>query len=91
MPSTSLDAAFVRTACCPEGKKRIDYFDIHIRGFVLEVRDSGGKTYYLRYRDEYGRQRQKKIGDVPSITFDQARTAAIKTRKRNSTKSPCNT
>lgn len=82
MPTACLDAAFVRTACCPEGKKRIDYFDTHIRGFVLEVRDSGGKTYYLRYRDEYGRQRQKKIGDVPSITFDQARTAAIKTRSR---------
>ena len=82
MPKACLDAAFVRSAKCPEGKKRIDYFDTHIRGFVLEVRDSGGKTYYLRYRDEYGRQRQKKIGDVPSITFDQARTAAIKTRSR---------
>lgn len=82
MPTACLDAAFVRSAKCPEGKKRIDYFDTHTRGFVLEVRDSGGKTYYLRYRDEYGRQRQKKIGDVPSITFDQARTAAIKTRSR---------
>ena len=82
MPKVCLDAAFVRNAKCPEEMKRIEYFDTNITGFVLEVRESGGKTYSMRYRDPYGQQRQQKIGDVRSITFDQARTAAEKTRSR---------
>ncbi len=82
MPKVSLDAAFVRTATCPEGKARIDYFDTSIKGFTLEVRISGGKTYYLRYRDDYHRQRQHKIGDAQSISFDKARSAAERLRSR---------
>ena len=82
MPKVSLDAAFVRTVTCPEGKNRIEYFDTSIKGFTLEVRISGGKTYYLRYRDDYQRQRQHKIGDAQSISFDKARAAAERLRSR---------
>ena len=82
MPKVSLDAAFVRSAKCPEGKNRIEYFDTSIKGFTLEVRISGGKTYYLRYRDDYERQRQHKIGDAQSISFDKARAAAERLRSR---------
>lgn len=82
MPTASLDAAFVRSAKCPEGKNRIDFFDTNIRGFVLEARITGGSTYYLRYRDEHGRQRQHKIGDAKSISFDKARSAAERLRSR---------
>lgn len=82
MPIVTLDAAFVRSAPVPEGKNRIEYFDTNIRGFTLEVRMSGGKTYYLRYRDAYGRQRQHKIGDAKSISFDKARTVAERLRSR---------
>lgn len=82
MPKVSLDAAFVRTVTCPEDKNRIEYFDTNIKGFTLEVRISGGKTYYLRYRDDYKRQRQHKIGDAQSISFDKARAAAERLRSR---------
>lgn len=82
MPKVSLDAAFVRTVTCPEDKNRIEYFDTNIKGFTLEVRISGGKTYYLRYRDDYKRQRQQKIGDAQSISFDKARAAAERLRSR---------
>jgi integrase len=82
MPNVSLDAAFVRSAVCPEGKGKIDYYDSAITGFVLEVRSSGGMTYYLRYRDPHGRQRQQKIGDTKSVSFDKARSAAEKLRSR---------
>jgi integrase len=40
---------------------------------MLEVRVSGGKTYYQRYTDEHGRERQYKIGPTDVITLDQAR------------------
>lgn len=82
MPKVSLDAAFVRSATCPEGKNRTDFFDTNIKGFVLEARMTGGKTYYLRYRDAHGRQRQHKIGDAQSISFDKARSAAERLRSR---------
>ena len=82
MPNVNLDAAFVHTAICPAGKGKIDYYDNTITGFILEVRSSGGMTYHLRYRDAHGKQRQHKIGDAASITFDKARQAAVVLRSR---------
>ena len=81
MPKANLDATFVRTVACPE-KGKIDYYDNAITGFILEVRSTGGKTYHLRYRDSHGKQRQHKIGDAQSVSFDKARTAAEKLRSR---------
>ena len=80
MPHATLDALFVRTAVCPEGKSKVDYYDTAITGFILEVRASGGKTFHLRYRDAHGKQRQHKIGDTKSVSFDKARQAATKLR-----------
>jgi hypothetical protein len=47
MPTVTLDANTVRTATCPADKKKLDLYDTTIPGFVLEVRPSGGKTWYL--------------------------------------------
>ena len=55
------------------GAKKVDYFDATQRGFLLEVPQSGGKTYYQRYTDERGRERQYKIGPAEILTLDQAR------------------
>jgi integrase len=68
-----LSPAFVRNASCPADHKKIDYFDTAMRGFMLEVRASGGKTYYQRYTDERGRERQYKIGPADVLTLRQAR------------------
>ena len=76
MPSVTLDSNVVKTSVCPEGKGRLDLYDTAISGFILEVRPSGVKTYFLRYRDAYGKQRQQKIGDTKSITFEQAKSVA---------------
>jgi len=43
---------------------------------MLEVRSSGGKTFYLRYRDNRGRERQFKIGSARVLTAREARTKA---------------
>jgi integrase len=73
MPIVSLSAGFVRRASCVPARKKVDYFDASQRGFLLEVRQSGGKTYYQRYTDEHGRERQYKIGPAEVLTLDQAR------------------
>jgi integrase len=75
-PIQSLSHDFVSKAVCPEGKKKIVYWDTNIKGFILEVRSSGGKTYAIRYKDQHNRQCQYKIGSHKDLTFEKARRAA---------------
>lgn len=76
MPRTALTRSFVANAACTTGRQKVDYFDVDQRGFMLEVRASGGKTFYQRYTDERGRERQYKIGPADVLTVDQARRKA---------------
>jgi len=73
MPVATFSALFVRGAVCDPTRKKTDYFDSKQRGLMLEVRCSGGKTYYQRYTDERGRERQYKIGSAEVISLEQAR------------------
>ena len=82
MPVQSLSASSVRTATCPTGKSKVDFFDATCKGLLLEVRNAGGKTWYLRYTDVHGRQRQLRIGDVRDLSLDQARRQAERLRGR---------
>jgi integrase len=77
MPVVRFSSPFVRRASCPPEHKKIDYFDTTLRGFMLEVRATGGKTYYQRYTDERGRERQFKIGPANVLTLRQARRKAL--------------
>jgi integrase len=76
MPKVALTPSFVRTVACPLGRPKVDYFDLDRHGFMLEVRCSGGKTYYQRYADERGREHQYKIGPADVLTLAQARRKA---------------
>ena len=76
MPKVVLTSSLVRCGVCPPGVRRVDYFDSTFPGFFLEVRASGGKTFYQRYRDERGRERQFKIGSAGVLTVSQARRKA---------------
>jgi len=80
MPKAHLTPAFVATAGCEVGKKRSDWYDDTVTGFVLECRCTGGKTYYLRYPDPAGRQRQFKIGRYEDVTFAAAKKRAVQLR-----------
>ena len=60
MPRIALTSGFVRAAGCPVGRAKVDFFDTNQRGLMLEVRASGGKTFYQRYTDDHGRERQFK-------------------------------
>ena len=75
MPVVELTASFVRHASCPSGQRKIDYFDSKQKGFLIEVRSSGYKTYYQRYSDERARERQFKIGRADILTTEKARRA----------------
>jgi integrase len=73
MAQISLTQAFVNTAACPNDQTKQEITDKACKGLVLEVRQSGGKTYYLRYTNHRGKQRQYRIGSATVLTLSQAR------------------
>lgn len=81
MPRVQLTAAFCATAKCQPGKRKTDYWNVGDPiGLVLECRESGRSTFYLRFQDSRSRQRQIKLGGFPEISLDQARKAARRLR-----------
>lgn len=74
MAQISLTQAFVNTAVCPNDQTKQEITDKACKGLVLEVRQSGGKTYYLRYTNHRGKQRQYRIGNATVLTLSQARS-----------------
>jgi integrase len=74
MAQISLTQAFVNTAVCPNDQTKQEITDKACKGLVLEVRQSGGKTYYLRYTNHRGKQRQYRIGNAIVLTLSQARS-----------------
>jgi integrase len=82
MPKVALDTVVVRNAWCPPNQARLDLYDTAITGFMLEIRQSGLKTYYLRYRNVRGSQKQVRIGDAQTLTFKQAKTIAQRFKTR---------
>lgn len=79
MPVRKLDAAFCLTAQCEPGKRKTDWYCDTVKGFLLECRVSGGKTYYLSHNEAKSRQMIKiaAYGDIP---FDKAKKEAIRLR-----------
>ncbi len=80
MPVTELTPQIVKTATCPAGKDKIDFYDSYCKGLLLEVRITGGKTYSLLYTDNRGKRRQAKLADEKDIALTQARKLADKYR-----------
>lgn len=76
MPKEKLTSEFCKIIYCDLHKNKVEYFDTETIGFTIEVRQSGNKTFYLRYTDPAGKLRQHKIGRYGQITFEQARKKA---------------
>lgn len=77
MPKVQLNQRRVQSLSCPAGKTRTVFSDAAVRGLTVEVRATGGRTYYVRYIDPYGAQRNYRIGDVSSVTLAAARDITV--------------
>lgn len=75
MPKTQLKQTFVESASTKD-KPKVDYFDTDVTGLLLKVLNSGKKSYYLRYQDDRGRQREKRFADASVVTLKEARRKA---------------
>ena len=80
MPLMQLSTDFLSKTQCPEGKAKVDYFDLSCRGLMVEIRPTGRKVFYFRYTDFRGVQRQIKLASTDDLSLDQARkkVAAIR-------------
>lgn len=78
MASAPLTQKFVDKAACPPGKAKVAFFDTNLTGFLLEVRASGGKTYFARYRNRRGTIRVTKVASATIVKLEEARKAARK-------------
>jgi len=82
MAKVQITPQFVKTAVAQPEKRKTDFFDLYCKGLLLEVRATGSKTYYLRYRNSRGVAHQLKLGDERDLTLAQARTLADKARNK---------
>lgn len=78
MATLKLTQKIVASTECPKDQKKIDLFDQQVTGLVLEIRISGGRTYYLRYRNERNRTRLIKLGIPSEISLKNVRLKAQK-------------
>jgi hypothetical protein len=55
MAKVTLTNEYIKKILCPKERTKWDLFDTNCKGLMTEVRQTGGKTYYLRYTDQRGR------------------------------------
>ncbi|MBO6899562.1 MAG: tyrosine-type recombinase/integrase [Shimia sp.] len=67
------------TCSKPAGRQFVR--DTVCRGLCLEIRSTGGKTYYLSYRNSEGQQRLKKLANAEDISPAQARQLCEQARQ----------
>jgi integrase len=78
-PLTQADIA--KLTCSPHLKSLEATVDaIKVPGLFVEIRHTGGMTYYLRYRDSEKRTRYAKIGRTMDISLGDAKKQALKLR-----------
>ena len=82
MAKVLLTPQFIKAATAEPDKRKSDFFDAHCKGLLLEVRSTGSKTYYLRYRNNRGIAHQLKLGDERDLSLAQAKTLADKARNK---------
>jgi integrase len=68
----------------PEGKDKLRIFDEKVKGFIAECRRSGLITFWFRYADNLGRQKEIKLGCHGDVTLEQARRRAQELRATTS-------
>lgn len=82
MPKIALTPYIVKNTICPDGKQKLDLFDQDCKGLMLEIRSTGGKTYYFRYQDVRGKTRHLKLADADDVSLSQARSLVDKKRNQ---------
>jgi integrase len=76
MPTSPLTSKRVQETICPPNARKIEITDHLCKGLFVEIRSTGGKTYYLRYTDDHGKHKQYRLGDALALPLAKARQKA---------------
>jgi len=71
MPKLPITNDFIKRVKPPTTKTKEQYFDTELNGFMLELKSTGAKTYYYRYRQD-GKQKMQRIGSTNELTLNDA-------------------
>lgn len=77
MRSSKLTKRYVESID-PSQDEELLIWDSEIKGFGVRIFSTGRRTYFVQYRNQFGRTRRKKIGVHGAITCEQARDEAKK-------------
>lgn len=80
MPKIALHAKALPTLNCPAGVRKAVYRDTTCKGLSLEVRATGGRTWYLTYTNKRGKRHQLRLGNARDLNLAQARSLADSAR-----------
>ncbi|MCT7530000.1 site-specific integrase [Aliarcobacter cryaerophilus] len=72
MPKLRFTTDTIKRLKPPIDKSKVQYFDSELTGFMLEVKNTGTKTYYYRYRVNTS-QKMIRIGTTTELNFQQAK------------------
>lgn len=76
MPKVLLTTSIVRSYRCNPAESKSVLLDSKCRGLALEVRKSGGRTFYLHFTDQRGKSRQLRLGNGLDLSLTHARKLA---------------
>ena len=72
MPKAKFTTEFIKRLKPPTTKSKEQYFDTDLTGFMIEVKNTGTKTYYYRFRSDNS-QKMIKLGSTTELNFQQAK------------------
>lgn len=83
MPKVTITNEFIKKIKPPTTKAKEQYFDIELKGFMCEVKATGSKTYYYRYRQN-SKQKMKRIGSTVELTLNDAHKSYYELKENQS-------
>ena len=83
MPKLSISNEFIKKVKPPTTKAKEQYFDSELNGFMLEVKSTGSKTFYYRYRTD-GKQKMKRIGTTIELSLEDAKKSYYELKENQS-------
>lgn len=81
MPKVKITTEFLKRVKSPTDKAKEQYFDTDLTGFMLEVKSTGSKIYYYRYR-ENSSQKMQRIGSTTDLTLNEAKEKYYELKER---------
>ena len=87
MPKLRLTTDFIKRLKPPTDKQKEQYFDSDLTGLMLEVKNTGSKIYYYRYREDNS-QKMVRIGTTTDTTLQEAKVKYFELKENQDNPQP---